>query len=473
MFLASFDHPQKSCSVPNRFRRPGRDRECERGQTIFIVAIAIAVVLGMAALAIDVTLFNVAHSQAQKAADAAALAGAKAFVSSGFTSGQLGDPTSGTAQATVCNGSSGLADTQARAAAEQNKIGAAPASNFTTTCNFATPGNPQITAALDRTDLPVFFGRIWGSGGVKVSASAKAEAFNASGATVPIEVGSVKPWLVTNCDYTNQNPARLNPNCPLQLNGSGIQVGADYFLDPHNNYAIENNGSFIGKPFRLQQLLVLGTPLPAGIFNSYYPLIIPINGASASCPSTTAVSCSQADASAPGYFETVACANSVRLRCGPAQAQGVSLDTGGGLLSKILPTPPNSDQAAMCLVHAEGIGPNRGQDNFNSLGPGLPETIDGGFDNPNPALRTAVNISRSDSVVTVPLWDGNPDPLYCMLAPCPDTIVGFMQLGITQVLGPSDIEAVILNVSGCGSAAGGSQAVAGGGVASIPVRLVQ
>jgi hypothetical protein len=75
--------------------------------------------------------------------------------------------------------------------------------------------------------------------------------------------------------------------------------------------------------------------------------------------------------------------------------------------------------------------------------------------------------------VTVPLWDGNPDPFYCLLASCPDTIVGFMQLGITQVLGPDDIEAVILNFSGCGSATGGGSPVAGGGVAPIPVRLVQ
>jgi hypothetical protein len=472
MFLKSFDQARESGTRPNRDRTLGRSREPERGQTIVLVAVALVIVLSMAALAIDLTILNVAHSQTQKAVDAAALAGAKAFVSSGFTSGQLGDPTSGAAQTTVCNGSSGLADTQARAAANQNKIVSAPAATFTTTCNLGVPGNPQISVT-GRTELPVFFGRIWGSGRVQVSATAKAEAYNPSGEGVPIAVGSVKPWLVTNCDYTHQDPALLNPNCPLQLNADGIKVGADYFLDPHNNYAIANNGSFIGKPFRLQQLLVLGTALPTGILNSYYPLNIPINTASASCPSTSAASCSRVDAGAPGYYETVACANSVRLRCGPAQAQGISLDTGGGLLSKLLPTPPNSDEAAMCLVHAGGIGTNQGQDTFSSPGPGLPETIDGGFNNPNPALRTAVNISRSDSIVTVPLWDGNPDPLYCLLASCPDTIVGFMQLGITQVLGPDDIEAVILNFSGCGSAAAGGSPVAGGGVAPIPVRLVQ
>ena len=56
-----------------------------------------------------VTLY-VSEGDAQRAADAAALAGAKVFVSSGFTSGQLGDPTSSTAQNLVCNGSTALAD---------------------------------------------------------------------------------------------------------------------------------------------------------------------------------------------------------------------------------------------------------------------------------------------------------------------------------------------------------------------------
>ena len=344
MFLGSFERTRGSGAGRNTNRGSGRPHRGERGQTIFIVAIALVVVLGMAALAVDLTIFNIAHNQAQKAADAAALAGAKAFVSSGFTSGQLGDFTSGAVQGAVCNGSSGLADTQARAVANLNKIASAPAATVTTACSFAAPGNPQIRVT-SRTTVPEFFGRIWGAGGVQVSATAKAEAYNPSGQNVPIAVGSVKPWLITNCDYTHQDPALLNPGCPLQLNAAGIKIGADYFLDPHNNYAIANSGSFIGQPFRLRQLLVLGTSLPLGILNSYYPLTIPINADSASCPSTAAPSCGPVDSGAPGYFETVSCANSVRLRCGPAQAQGVSLDTGSGLLSKLLPTPPNSDSA--------------------------------------------------------------------------------------------------------------------------------
>lgn len=227
MFSGSFDQAHRSRVDPTKHRPQCRCNERERGQTIFIVAVALVVVLGMAALAVDVTFFYVAHSQAQTAADAAALAGAKAFVTSGFTSGQLGDPASGGAQALVCNGGSGLADAQARAAATQNKIAGAPVAIFNAACNFV-PGNPQISVTLSRTDLPIFFGRIWGGGGVQVSATAKAEAYNPSGESVPIAVGSVKPWPLTNCDYTNQNPALLNPNCPLQMNAGGIKVGAEH-----------------------------------------------------------------------------------------------------------------------------------------------------------------------------------------------------------------------------------------------------
>src|SRR5438552_19160523 len=173
----------------------------ERGVTILIVAIAMISMLAMLALGIDIVSLYVAEGDAQRTADAAALAGAKVFVSSGFTSGQLGDPTSGTAQGLVCNGSSGLADLQAQAVAAPNLIAGVTATSVTTSCIFAT-SNPQITVTVQRTGLPTFFARIWGARIISVSRSAKAEAYNPSGKSVPIQVRSVKPWLIPNCDAT-------------------------------------------------------------------------------------------------------------------------------------------------------------------------------------------------------------------------------------------------------------------------------
>ena len=57
----------------------------EGGQTIVLVAVSMVGLLAMAALAIDLTTLYVAHGEIQRAADAAALAGAKAFVDSGVT----------------------------------------------------------------------------------------------------------------------------------------------------------------------------------------------------------------------------------------------------------------------------------------------------------------------------------------------------------------------------------------------------
>src|SRR5437667_7114384 len=107
----------------------GPFRRRERGVTILIVAVAMMAMFAMAALAIDIVTLYVSEGEAQTAADATALAGAKVFVSSGFTSGQLGDPTLSTAQNLVCNGSTGLADLQAQAVANHNLVaGTAPTS---------------------------------------------------------------------------------------------------------------------------------------------------------------------------------------------------------------------------------------------------------------------------------------------------------------------------------------------------------
>lgn len=55
-------------------------RKSERGATVVIVALALAALFGFLALAIDMGMLYVAHSDAQRAADAAALAGASAFL---------------------------------------------------------------------------------------------------------------------------------------------------------------------------------------------------------------------------------------------------------------------------------------------------------------------------------------------------------------------------------------------------------
>ena len=66
---------------------PGR-RHRERGVTIVFVALAMVAILAMAALSIDVVVLYLAKEEAQRSADAAALAAARVLSLSGVT----GDP---------------------------------------------------------------------------------------------------------------------------------------------------------------------------------------------------------------------------------------------------------------------------------------------------------------------------------------------------------------------------------------------
>src|SRR5712692_10818918 len=103
-----------------------RRRPAERGQTIVLVAVALVSLLGMAALAIDVVTLYVARSEMQRAADAAALAGAKAFVDSGVTT----DPTRQTLAQDMANATINSIVLQNKVAGVAPVLAAAPTFNF-------------------------------------------------------------------------------------------------------------------------------------------------------------------------------------------------------------------------------------------------------------------------------------------------------------------------------------------------------
>src|SRR5215469_3257412 len=126
--------------VTNAWQR----RKGERGQTILLVAASLVTLLGMAALAIDVVTLYIARAEAQRAADAGALAGAKMLADTGLTT----DPCN-TTLATA-------AQSLAQSAAQQNLIAGQPAPSPTvtfpnggqTSCSALGPAafgiNPQV-----------------------------------------------------------------------------------------------------------------------------------------------------------------------------------------------------------------------------------------------------------------------------------------------------------------------------------------
>src|SRR5437868_4755875 len=418
-----------------------RSRKNERGVTLLIVAIGMVSLLAMAVLAMDVVSLYVAKDQAQQTADAAALAGAEALANSGTTSAPGSVPLG-----SVCNGSSGPADVWAQAVAAQNPVVGASAT-LTTSCPTSPNTNPRILATITRGGMPTFFARIWGGGTSTVMATATAEAYNPSFDPLnpgpPIQIQGVKPWLIYNCN--------ISPPCP--------SVPA-YFT----SYAIANGGTFVGQSITLTLIGSSTSPgaSPPGTAE-FYAIDPP---APLSCPSNSALSCNQIGTGPPGifYHDNIACTGSFNFANGqsiPMASVQVDTRSKGNLQSRTV-------SGTQCLIHAAGSGLGQGQDTFTT---GLPVTITGGTNNPNPALRGVSGIHRSDSVITAPVFN-------CpAVGPCDGTgavqlqIVGFLQLGILDITAAGDINAVILNAAGIDPTSTGTP-VTGAGSSPVPVRLI-
>src|SRR5271170_2529372 len=107
-------------------RRPGRNakpRWKERGVTMALVALTMAVLISLAALSIDVGTLYEAKAEAQRAADAAALTAARVISISGITTDPLNAANS---WQPACGGATSAATEAAVSMAQQNLIGGVP-----------------------------------------------------------------------------------------------------------------------------------------------------------------------------------------------------------------------------------------------------------------------------------------------------------------------------------------------------------
>lgn len=409
-----------------RRRRTGWS-ESDTGSVLLIVAASLVLLLAISAFAIDLANFYLARAQAQRAADAAALAGATAFVNSGCTAAGC---SAGGPQET-------LAMQQAEAVAAQNYIAGKPAiiQNGDMSFTYPTPQEPQITVTAGRA-VPTFFAKIFGIKAVNVSAKATAEAYNPSGGDTSVGVACLKPFLVPNCDPVHTSPA--NPQCATS--------GQGYFFDPGTGQ-VEHPGSYsqggiIGMPWALHS---------EAAPSQWY--LVGFNGAPPSSASAL-------------RNHIVECTSAI-LTC------GTTLTTANG--KKVGPVT----QGVEDLIDAGGTGLDQGQDSINTnVGP--PFAILGGSNNPTPDLRgkTFYNYGESPSVVTVPVYAGN------ALTPGGSNvqIVGYLQVFIQDVIhkgNDNEVDMVILNASYCGGSpgtgSGGSSnsTVVGNAGSPIPIRLIR
>jgi putative Flp pilus-assembly TadE/G-like protein len=432
-----------------RNQRGQRAREAERGISLFLVAVGMVMLLGILGLGVDLVSLYVARSEAQRAADAAALAGATVFVTTGCTSASGGCVAGGPQEAP--------ARQRAIDVGSQNQVGGQAPTILAGDITFAypTPEDPTITVTVARDashggPMPTFFAKIFGVLSANVSALATAEAYNPSGGGPPVGTSCVKPWVLPNCDSGHTTPAStFCPGFATFINSNGTI----------SNPGLSSAGGVIGELI----LLKSGNPqfnVPAP--SQYYPITMP------EPPNTLCPSCGSPSSGTNGaalYRSNIECCNGNQLVCGAQGTIDLSLKPGDMQGPTV--------QGVSCLIHQS---PGNGEDTLN-MSPSPYQYIAGAN---NPFFPKGTVISSSDSVITVPLYDGHN---ICPGGSCSTntvTIIGFLQVFVRDVVtsGTSrgNVEAYVLNISGCGSGSGGQPPVSGGsgggGGSPIPVRLI-
>ena len=414
----------------------------ESGQTLLFVAITLVALISMAALAIDVTSLYAARGETQRAADAAALAGAKAFVESGTTTAPT-DPNLQSLARTIGNA-------YINAIIQMNKVGGVVPTVTAETFDFSHQGNPQVTVTVERTDMPTFFAHIFGRRAATVSATSTAEAYNSSnpgnagaGSMSPVSPQAVKPWMVINIDPIHS--ARfVNPDGTLPNPGA-----YSYSAPPATQYQCPppgGSGGIVGECLTLLNRFGDASPLANP---GYLPAHVPNSPRGTSCPSI----CPAID----DFEQSIECfdtANAAQYSC-PTTTPIPSVDAGNDNLDTLA--------GAACLENIPG-GAGNAQDtiDFEDFPTAPYEITSSGSSNPG-------RVNTSGQVITLPI-------ISTMLPGNQASIVGYMQAFLVAANAPGTLTIYVLNVSGCGTniapATPAAPAVSGGGVSPVPVRLI-
>jgi hypothetical protein len=427
----------------------------ERGQTMIFVAISIVSLLALAALAIDIVTLYVARTEIQRAADAAALAAAKAVADSGVTTLQAGDPQLGSAQTLAQNMATAAATAMVNPSSTVNLVvGAPPTFTAPILVDFTRQGNPHVTVALTRSSLPTFFSKIWARSSATVTATATAEVYNPANVPnfTPISPRNVKPWLVANADPVQSGNAFINTatgTIEPSVIGEQFNLKADCQAAGVTCAALPHN------------------PLTANAATQqvdYVPLQVSANSKNV-CP---------ACAGATDYEQSIECADIntyIAPSCGGGAPNAVwdnSVNPGAGGVAGL------SASGGVCLTHATSAGQAQGQDLLIDPGlwPAAPFQIQAGTNNP----QSGHVVATSNSIVTIPIIDNS-----LTIPPTGGSVIviGFMQAFVNWVqdgtggTNPGDIYIRVLNIAGCSTSPNGANPVIGGaGTSPVPVRLI-
>ena len=407
----------------------------ERGATLVMVALAMVMILCAAGLAIDLTALYLQKSEAQRAADSGALAGAMVF-----TQGCSLD--SSCLSANVEAG----AKAQTTQAVQQNLVfGQIPTVASTSfTAGGGSTSDPLITVTV-QAPAKTFFLPL--SAGSSISATATAEAYNPGGSSTVFCASCLKPFFVPNCDPVHTTPT--NPNCPTT---------AGYFFQGNT---APNGNSIVGEQWQLH-LQTSGNiqPVPSQW------LEVAFDAPPSNCT---------------GGQGSTAWAQSVKQCAANQVTCGTQLCTLNGF--KVGP----NDKAVCDLITYGGQGCNANGgtavDSISCNNGSCTLTAGAG----NPFAANGQTISQSGALIAVPVYDGTMQSGGGVV-----TVVGYMQLFIQDIKHQGNfdnIDTTIVSATSCGNMSGGTGCggagaggggnssgggvINGGGSNLIPVRLVQ
>lgn len=421
----------------------------------------------MAALAIDVVSLYVARSEVQRAADAAALVGAKAIADSGVTSLPPGDPNAAAAKTLAQSMANSAITALLNASPALNQVAGSPPVLIggTPTIVYNDPSASNltndaiITVTLQRTGLPTFFAKVFGQTASTTSATAVAEAYNPANMQnfTPVTPRCVKPWLVANADPIHSGVPFVIPSTGAIPNVASL-IGQSFYLTADCN-SFFSGGCQLPDPHP--------KAFPPDIVE-YVPALITPGGPkfAPSCAggSDYEQSIAGCDVSLYNYYQCGTINNTNKIAYDRA----------------INPTPNHGGTssatalATECLIHATGEGLGQGQDSINYPTPwptSGPPQITAGSGPMNGSL-----VSTSNAVVTIPIIDIGGS--FETGPPYEVVVVGFLQAFIQSVedRGPGSRDAVritILNVVGCSQTPNLNPPITGGnGASAIAVRLI-
>jgi hypothetical protein len=188
-----------------------------RGQILVLFILSLVVLIGLAALGVDVGYWYSVRHELQRSADAGALAGASYFRDTGYWSDVAGDP------------QMAIAEARARAFASSDNVVTSPLDNNEIFVSF--PENLKIRVGTQRT-VPLFFSRLFLGPTKMIRAFAVAEAFPVTEkVTCVVPWGIPVPWGDTNGngEYdAGDTPPQWPPMSDSQCKSLGTPTDWDY-----------------------------------------------------------------------------------------------------------------------------------------------------------------------------------------------------------------------------------------------------